>query len=600
MAGKARKSRSRAEATQSARGRSNADKRTPWSAFGFEPITTGEYRRSQRRAVRAAARIQKRDSERDELMYRNIGTYMDRGPGGRTSIYDRPTDHSSDDYIGGMDSSSSDDHPDGAAMRAARYRKQLRRRLRTARDDAAYFEARLAEADGTREDPIDMQDDPIQRKTAPSPDTSSPDEDRSATNNRAAPVPTKETTPEGGQRPEAPLETPSPKANSATSSVSSATIRSIDAADATLTSDIFNSQPDDNIRNSEHETKRSDPKSRVGSDVPGGPTRTHSAFEHVRAPAPAPVPASGMVHAPAPSPAAMTNVSRAPAAAPAARPGRPHAPAPAPAATRGAPNAPAPTAASGPDPVPIRTATGPRYQPTWRPKPPPKYRAPMPPREPVTHRGQTWHFDQYDPRDDVRIKVMPNGDEYPDPAWWPRKMHRDRFYGLGSYSPQPKGGIEPPLQAYRTWTAIPTERQPAITPKMWEDAHHAYWEELQGFVDLRTGPYVVHWRAGQDDKEDRYSASRWFDQRRERLRDTSNAGIQLQMKREDAIHGVTIHGEDVPTTPAETPVNEVDNDELCAGRPRIPEPDYNIPKADTNMQQLIARMMAIKSEKEHL
>ena len=84
------------------------------------------YRKRQFRAVRKAARLDRSDAALDERMHRRIATYRDRDPERYRSVYDVPTDESSQDYIGGMDDSSSDDHPDEAAKDAAAYRKELK------------------------------------------------------------------------------------------------------------------------------------------------------------------------------------------------------------------------------------------------------------------------------------------------------------------------------------------------------------------------------------------------------------------------------------------------------------------------------------------
>ena len=130
MANAARKSRSKASNPNSKSAlKTRKARAASWRAFGFEPISTTDYRKRQFKAVRKAVGRQRADVDPDELMHRRIATYRDRDPRRHRSVYDMPTDES-DDYIGGMDESSSDDHPDEAAKQAASYRKELRRRLR--------------------------------------------------------------------------------------------------------------------------------------------------------------------------------------------------------------------------------------------------------------------------------------------------------------------------------------------------------------------------------------------------------------------------------------------------------------------------------------
>ena len=217
---------------------------------------------------------------------------------------------------------------------------------------------------------------------------------------------------------------------------------------------------------------------------------------------------------------------------------------------------------------------------------------------------------------------MPDGRIFCDPAWWPRKISRDRYYGTGKWAPKPKNGVQPPLEAYRTWTAIPEERQPAITPKMWSDAHDAYLAEYQGIVDIRTGPYVVHYGCGGHDRSDKYQSGNLFERRSDIITDMSNAACQLQARADNAAMGVTIDGKDVVEVPAPTGMRHAvaasasggpgaanlhtrapvlpgpDGVGLVAGRPRIPEPDYDIPTMDATMQQMVSRLLANKTDKE--
>ena len=132
MAGVARKSRTKASKCGSASAFNKGRSRLSWRTFGFEPISTDAYLKSQVKSVRRAARRQRSFADFDEQLHRRVATYRDRDPARYHSIYDQETDNSSDDYVGGMNDSSSEDHPDEAARKASRYRKRLQQRLRAA------------------------------------------------------------------------------------------------------------------------------------------------------------------------------------------------------------------------------------------------------------------------------------------------------------------------------------------------------------------------------------------------------------------------------------------------------------------------------------
>ena len=179
MAGAARKSRSKATGRSNASAFNTRRARASWRAYGFEPIDTATYRKRQIRKVRKAAQRQRADADSDEQMHMRIATYRDRDPDRFRSVYDLPTDNSSDDYIGGLDNSDTSDPPDDAAKQAASYRRDLKQRMRAAQIDAAYFQAQLDNATGKKGDAIDLTANPRagrgkRRRKAPSPDTASP------------------------------------------------------------------------------------------------------------------------------------------------------------------------------------------------------------------------------------------------------------------------------------------------------------------------------------------------------------------------------------------------------------------------------------------
>ena len=43
----------------------------------------------------------------------------------------------------------------------------------------------------------------------------------------------------------------------------------------------------------------------------------------------------------------------------------------------------------------------------------------------VTYKGQTWEVDNYDPRIDMRHRVMSDGTFQFDPAWWPHSVNSE-------------------------------------------------------------------------------------------------------------------------------------------------------------------------------
>ena len=571
MAGAARKSRTKSSKRGSASAFNARRAKSAWRAFGFEPISSATYRKRQFKAVRKAAQQHRSDAALDGRIHRRIATYRDRDPERYRSVYDVPTDESSHDYVGGMDDSSSDNHPDEAAKEAAAYRKELKQRLRSAQVDAAYFEARLAAATGTKGDAIDLAsgpgpDDNLPRKTAPSPDTPSPIPETSAGKGEGTQAGT-------GTASGAKLETPSPPASATSMTSGEAQTAALFDSPPLGGSEGGGSEPKPKAPESEQPAKGPDvlttaetkppgdgghqpktPASRRGDaadectrlmrmalqlrrtdsdgmlrlmmdtdeldDVWACNTQYHmdrAQWQDVLRRCRDLLPTAAMLLRErlqmlvgnfSPSPGGVPPVGRRTQPPDKGRSSTrpPESDQHAAYASRGV---------GAPKPKPIWRGEDERkyYCPNetpgeeddyYRPgsggitHPDPEYaygkkaselarrfRPPMRLEErTVTFQGETWVVDNYDPRIDVRHRVMADGTISYDPAWWPRTVNSSRFYGTGQYAPRPKNGVEPPLEAYRTWEGVPKHRQPAVTPKMRRDAHDAYLDEYNGIVDM--------------------------------------------------------------------------------------------------------------------